>query len=63
MTNREWLESLSDEKLAKFLYNLSKKFFGSCEICSSRLMKCIENKEECPNGIRKWLKAEHKEQE
>lgn len=51
MTNREWLESLSDEELLKIIYIYCVAMKGG----------------ECPGGLSckecqlKWLQAEHKE--
>lgn len=58
MTNREWLESLSDEKLAKFYATQS----TICEMCDYTDV-CISNitSEKCSEGVVRWLQAEHKE--
>ncbi len=51
MTNREWLESLSDEELAEKLYDCSECIFdGSCI-----------GEYYCEDGHLKWLRAEHEE--
>ena len=56
MTNREWLESLSDEELAKNLV--------SCKYCIYRV-SCREYPitRGCYRGHYEWLQAEHKEKE
>ena len=56
MTNREWLESLSDEELAKQI--LERK----CTHCVCRAAgaeACINTT--CDIAIANWLQAEHKE--
>lgn len=55
MTNREWLESLSDEELAETLY--------SCTVCARKNTRfCCDNIEKtCSKGVQEWLKQEHKE--
>ena len=50
MTNREWLESLSDEELAN-------KTWRPCWTCIYK-EKCNNC---CTNGRIKWLQAEHKD--
>lgn len=58
MTNREWLESLSDEELAMFYATQS----TICEMCDYTDV-CISNitSEKCSEGVKRWLRAEHKE--
>lgn len=62
MTNREWLESLSDEQFAKFL--MKRKV---CEICAyHRFYRSVCNSKtilrlNCSKGVIEWLKAEHEE--
>lgn len=66
MTNREWLMSLTDRELTRFLDNDAT---GAC----AEFRKCVEKidaegfeavpDEDCENcGIR-WLNAEHREAE
>lgn len=54
MTNREWLNSLSDEELAKIL--------NDCTICpcfgSDYCEQCVLGNKEANNRRVKWLKAE-----
>ena len=58
MTNREWLESLSDEELAKwFDDNLV-----SCTPCIYRSEKCNGNFD-CANGHKKWLQTKHEKED
>ena len=55
MTNREWLESLSDEELARQL--LEKK----CTRCICKVTAgnyCVNTT--CDVATQKWLQAEHK---
>ena len=54
MTNEEWLNTLSIEKKAKI-------FAKFCNLCiyGSSDKDCLENV--CENGIKEWLKKEHKE--
>ena len=59
MTNREWLESLSDEELAKELDKDCKHF---CKRFDAQV-KCFKSYEECVKGRLEWLQAEHKEKE
>lgn len=64
MTNREWLETLTDEEFAKWNYEIG---CGSCAynpekgICEriSNLSCLYPNP--CMDGIAKWLQQEHKE--
>lgn len=54
MTNREWLETLTDEEFVRIMCY-------SCECCTGHtdLEKC--NKMLCRDGRIEWLKQEHKE--
>ena len=53
MTNREWLNSLSNE-------NLAYQFVNSCDICAYAGKNCMENSEmSCYEGCVKWLEQEH----
>lgn len=51
MTNREWLNSLSDEQIADFWYQLI-----DCEDCPMADDSCAN----CQTMILKWLRAEHR---
>lgn len=63
MTNREWLNSLTDEKLAWWYLNVG------CGACAHNPEKgwCINlsnsnfDANYCIDGMTQWLKAEHKE--
>lgn len=57
MTNREWLESLSDEELAKWIEG---NFIG-CAVCMQK--ECDGASVECIEGYKKFLQAEHKEED
>lgn len=55
MTNREWLASMTNEKLSEW-----KKNKIDCDMCIKKgrcwpVAKCIE-------GMTEWLEAEHKEE-
>ena len=52
MTNREWLESLSDEELANNIY---------CLINGPDLLICCPKYDECNDCKLAWLQAEHKD--
>ena len=58
MTNREWLNSLSDEEFAKEYFDSIIKFYGGMQCCSKF---CTEGfydcNEKCKENITKWLKA------
>ena len=56
MTNREWLESLSDEELAKFMLQADR-----CQYCATDINQCALNSKDCIDGKCEWLKAEHEE--
>lgn len=63
-TNRQWLESLSDEELAGQIA-VKGNIVGSCEMCyfkngCAKSTKYIELTQ-CLNGIELWLQSEHKE--
>lgn len=52
MTNRKWLESLSDKELARVMSAVM------CEHCVYEdVLDCHAN---CQNGIRMWLERQHK---
>lgn len=62
MTNREWLESLSDNELAEILNNepcgkrcFVTKAYGNC------LARIMTNS--CNKQIVRWLQSEHKDEE
>lgn len=50
MTNREWLNSLSNEKLAEKLHEK-----GKCGLCIWEYKECMD----CANGITQWLDKKH----
>lgn len=65
MTNRQWLESLTDEELAQWnvsvgcgscVHNPEKGFCNNLSDISSFEKDC------CVDGIAKWLKQEHMEE-
>ena len=54
MTNREWLATLTDEQLVKFMRTFKE---GMCDCCSvSRPELCDVN---CFHNQVKWLSMEH----
>ena len=57
ITNRRWLESLSDEDLAKII---EAHFSDDCNFCvyKDNPIECHDNS--CNAGHIKWLQAEHK---
>lgn len=64
MTNREWLESLSDEEFAKWHQTVG------CGSCAHNPEKCFCNnlsgavsfdEAHCIDGTVKWMSMEHKE--
>ena len=63
MTNREWLESLSDEELAGLLYDCD--IDAPCEYCEYRYNADCVMDYDCM-GTKKawirWLEAEHEEE-
>ena len=60
MTNREWLESFSDEKLGKWISDIW-VLGNSCEHCILYNDERCTTVERCEKGIANWLQAEHKE--
>lgn len=58
MTNREWLRSLTDEKLAEF-FSKGNVWAGICNICAYGDGFCVDH--ECHEGITEWLQQEHEE--
>lgn len=50
MTNREWLNSLSNEKMAEKLHEK-----GKCGLCIWEYKECMD----CANGITQWLNKKH----
>ena len=52
MTNREWLENLSDEELAETLDCCTVCVYGNVRFCSENI---------CSKGITQWLRQEHKD--
>lgn len=59
MTNREWLNSLSDEELAQFIRQITTCGTHSCEIYSLGGVRDCEKQQE----LEQWLKAERSENE
>ena len=61
MTNRQWLASMSDEQLAKWLdYHID-----ACCICSHKVGHGCDipgDGFDCENGRREWLKQEHEDE-
>ena len=58
MTNRQWLASLSDDKLARWLDH----HIDACCVCSHKKGRSCDIPDEgydCENGRREWLKQEH----
>lgn len=64
MTNREWLQTLTDEELAKWhvsvdcrscAYNPARGFCNNLTDIASFDQNC------CVDGTAKWLQQEHKE--
>lgn len=56
MTNREWLESLSDERFAEEI--------GGCGCCiHDKTNDCQYKTETCDEARIKWLQAEHEDEE
>ena len=63
MTNREWLETLTDEELAKWHVEIG---CGSCAHNPEKrwyvnISDSEFDEDYCIDGITQWLKAEHKE--
>ena len=56
MTNREMLNSMSDEELAEEIYRKSE---NSCEHCNYKGQICVDNR--CVEGILEWLESEVEE--
>lgn len=58
MTNRQWLETLSDEEFMENGFSDICKHCGNNSNCGGWNAETV-----CKEGIVKWLKAEHKESE
>ncbi len=59
MTNREWLERMSDQELSMFIYN--NEGYPNCYICGNN-GNCVFDEatdRDCLGGVIKWLKQEH----
>lgn len=53
MTNREWLNTLTNEELILYL-------IASCDMCANLGKNCMEHDEmNCYEGCKKWLEQEH----
>ena len=65
MTNREWLQTLTDEEFAKWNYEIG---CGSCAynsekgFCNNLTGSVSFETDRCINGTERWLKQEHKEE-
>lgn len=63
MTNRQWMESLSDEEFAKWHVEIG---CGSCVhnpergYCKNLTKGVTFESDYCTDGMAKWLKMEHK---
>lgn len=57
MTNREWLESLSDEEFVQIMC-----YSCNCCVGHSLMYKGKCGKISCRDGRIEWLKQEHKEE-
>nr|DAE55184.1 MAG TPA: hypothetical protein [Caudoviricetes sp.] len=64
MTNREWLQTLTDEEFAKWNFDIS---CGMCAnnpatgICKNISYMANFDENRCIDGIARWLKQKHKE--
>lgn len=60
MTKAEYVRSLSDDELAKFIRNIS---LSGCAVCAYAEHCFYDGVEEdfCLFGVEQWLKQEHKE--
>ena len=58
MTNREWLESLSDREFAEFMMSADT---CSCCIIDIKDCECFEKDIHCVTAKILWLRAEHKD--
>ena len=62
MTNREWLRSLTDNKLAEIFCD--NDLGNICNICANRDdRKGCMDVVCCEDGVSEWLKQEHKDDE
>lgn len=64
MTNREWLNTLSDEEFAKWHTQIG---CGACIYNNASATECaqwyVNDEHKCQTGTTKWLEAEHEEDE
>ena len=64
MTNREWINNLSNEKLARFICDI----ISSKKICNYAYCNYINEHGgsdcdgDCPLGVFNWLTSEYKEE-
>lgn len=64
MTNRQWLETLTDEEFAKWNFNMD---CGMCAynpdrgVCENISYGGNFDENRCIDGVTKWLQMEHKE--
>lgn len=65
ITNKRWLESLSDEDLARTFIRFANRANALCEMCEYRYVDCsaYDKYATCTDGVAEWLQAEHKESE
>ena len=54
MTNREWINNLSDKEFAKLIYN-----YSACDCCILHGMDNINCKQDCFENMEKWFAQEH----
>lgn len=54
MTNREWINNLSNKEFAKLIYN-----YSACDCCILHGMENINCKQDCFANMEKWFAQEH----
>lgn len=60
MTNREWLNSLTEEDFANTLYEYDDNIECKCCVAYSIDTACFNH---CKEGFIAWLKQEHKDEQ
>lgn len=63
MTNLEWIKSLDNYGMAKFLNDFKSR--GACNYCiygPSYLDECLSHDVDCVTGIRRWFKVDAKDE-